>query len=168
MEISLYSQQPHETRAEIQDAVAGYWTDLGLLVYTLKFNYVTFRPTVVGRTAVQPWVTECDKGNEGNPWHFPKGLVQTSLTRGGFGCGFEIPFVLDNYRKVSVAPDVPTAQKLIDDYVQYMWEQALQPGVVSAPNLVLFNTKKVKSWPMPKCAACGEDAFWDLELQAGK
>jgi ABC-type transport system substrate-binding protein len=167
-EISLYSQQPHETRAELQDAVAGYWTDLGLLVYTLKFNYVTFRPTVVGRTAVQPWVTECDKGNEANPWHFPKGLVQTSLTRGGFGCGFEIPFVLDNYRKVSIAPDVPTAQKLIDEYVQYMWEQALQPGIVSGPNLVLFNTKKVKQWPMPKCAACGEDAFWDLELQPGK
>jgi hypothetical protein len=49
-----------------------------------------------------------------------------------------------------------------------MYDQALQPGIVAVPNLWIFNTKKVKQWPMPQAAAHSLDAYWNLELQAGQ
>ncbi|MCH7735071.1 MAG: hypothetical protein IH961_07635 [Chloroflexi bacterium] len=166
--VSLYAQGAGGGLAlggEITDAIAGFWADLGLQVFTLKFSYVTFRPTTVGRTNTHPWVTACDKGRESNPWHFPKGLVQTSLTRGGFGCGFEIPFVLDNYQKVAVEPDQEVRNVLIDDYTQYMFDEALQPGVVAVPQLFVMNPNKIKSWDMGKLAAGSMGRVWQLEVK---
>ena len=96
-------------RGEIADAVAGFWADLGLEVISLKFAYRSFRPSVVARTNVFPWLTGCDKGNEATPWHFPKGLVQSSLSRGGFSCGFETPEITEFYRAMATAPDQATA-----------------------------------------------------------
>ncbi|NQW17854.1 MAG: hypothetical protein HQ478_10265 [Chloroflexi bacterium] len=165
--VSLYAQGAGGglgLGGEITDAAAGYWADLGLQVFTLKFSYVTFRPTTVGRTNTHPWVTACDKGNEAWPWHFPKGLVQTSLTRGGFGCGFEIPFVLDNYQRVAVEPDEAVRNSLIDDYVQYMYDEALQPGIVATPSLWVMNPIKVKSWDQGKVTSSGINRVWNLEL----
>jgi len=150
---------------EVADAVAGYWADLGLQVFTLKFSYVTFRPTTVGRTNTHPWLTGCDKGKESNPWHFPKGLVQTSLTRGGFGCGFEIPFVLDNYQKVATEPDEAVRNLLVDEYTQYMFDEALQPGVIAAPGLFIMNPNKVKGWEMGKLGNGDMGRVWELELK---
>ena len=150
---------------EVADAVAGYWADLGLQVFTLKFSYVTFRPTTVGRTNTHPWLTGCDKGKESNPWHFPKGLVQTSLTRGGFGCGFEIPFVLDNYQKVATEPDEAVRNELVDEYTQYMFDEALQPGVIAAPGLFIMNPNKVKGWEMGKLGNGDMGRVWELELK---
>ena len=150
---------------EIADAVAGYWADLGLLVFTLKFPYANFRPTIVDRTNTHPWATSCVFGRESNPWHFPKGLVQTSLTRGGFSCGFEIPFVLENYQETAREPDETVRNQLVDDYVEYMYEEALQPGIVAAPELWVMNPRKVKSWNMGKRAAGNIGRVWNLELQ---
>jgi len=166
--LSLYAQGLGGGLAlggEVADAVAGYWADLGLQVFTLKFSYVTFRPTTVGRTNTHPWLTGCDKGKESNPWHFPKGLVQTSLTRGGFGCGFEIPFVLDNYQKVATEPDEAVRNELVDEYTQYMFDEALQPGVIAAPGLFIMNPNKVKGWEMGKLGNGDMGRVWELELK---
>ena len=166
--VSLYAQGLGgglSLGGEVADAVAGYWADLGLQVFTLKFSYVTFRPTTVGRTNTHPWLTGCDKGKESNPWHFPKGLVQTSLTRGGFGCGFEIPFVLDNYQKVATEPDEEVRNLLVDEYVQYMYDEALQPGVIAAPGLFIMNPNKVKGWKMGKLGNGDMGRVWNLELK---
>ena len=149
---------------DLTDAVAGNWADLGLTVFSLKFSYVTFRPTVVGRTNTHPWMTSCDKGLEGNPWHFPKGLVQTSLTRGGFGCGFEIPFILENYQATAVEPDEDVRNVLIDEYVQYVFDEALQPGVVAVPELHVMNPIKVADWDMGALHAGTLGRTWNLEL----
>ena len=144
--VSLYTPNVTGTNNEIANAVGGYWSDIGLQVYVIAFSYVTFRPTVVGRTNTHPWLTQCDKGNDSWPWHFPKGLVQTSLTRGGFGCGFELPFVLDNYKKVAVEADQEKRAALVDEYVEYVYEIAIQPGVVAVPELYVVNPKKISGW----------------------
>lgn len=166
--VSLYAQGAGGglgLGGEITDAIAGFWADLGLQVFTLKFSYVTFRPTTVGRTNTHPWVTACDKGNEAWPWHFPKGLVQTSLTRGGFGCGFEIPFVLDNYQNVAVEADESVRNSLIDDYADYMFDEALQPGVVATPNLWVMNPNKIVSWDQGKVTSSGFNRMWNIDTK---
>jgi ABC-type transport system substrate-binding protein len=153
---------------EVVDAISGYWTELGLKTFTLKFAYQTFRPSVVNRTNTIPFVTSCDKGRETNPWFFPKGLVQTSLSRGGFSCGFESPVILDLYQKAAVEKDPVVGAQLVDQYIQYVYDQALQPGVIAVPDLFIYNTAKVKQWPMSKSMTSGTDSWWQLELQPGK
>lgn len=150
---------------EVADAVAGFWAQIGLTTFTLKNSYQTFRPTVVGRTNTHPWITSCDKGRESNPWHFPKGLVQTTLTRGGFGCGFESPEILDFYNRMATAPDQATATQAANEYLDYVYFWNLQPGVVAVPNDIFFNPDKIAAWPMPKSATSAIDAVWDLELK---
>ena len=150
---------------EIADAVAGFWSDIGLETFSLKFSYTAFRPTVVGRANTHPWITSCDKGKASNPWHFPKGLVQTSLTRGGFSCGFESPVILDLYQKMAQAPDTATATAAANDYLAYVYDQALQPGVVAVPDAYYFNNKKVKSFEMDVAAATNLNSLWNLELK---
>ena len=149
---------------EVADAVAGYWSDIGLSTFSLKFTYVTFRPTVVNRANVHPWITSCDKGRESNPWHFPKGLVQTSLTRGGFACGFESPKILELYEGMAAASDTAEATDFANRYLQYVYYWNLQPGVVAVPNDWFWNRNKFAAWPQDRAAASAINNLWDLEL----
>jgi len=150
---------------EIADAVAGFWSDIGLTTFSLKFSYTTFRPTVVGRSNTHPWVTSCDKGKASNPWHFPKGLVQTSLTRGGFACGFESPVILDLYTRMAQASDTASATQAANEYLAYVYEQNLQPGIVAIPDAFYGNNKKIKNWVMAKNLSSNMTDMWTLELQ---
>jgi len=150
---------------EVADAVAGFWADIGLTTFSLKFSYQTFRPTVVGRSNTHPWITSCDKGKASNPWHFPKGLVQTTLTRGGFSCGFESPVILDLYTRMAQAPDTATATTAANEYLEYVYNQNLQPGVVAVPDSFYFNNKKVKSFEMDLAAAAALNSTWNIELK---
>jgi ABC-type transport system substrate-binding protein len=150
---------------EVADAVAGYWADIGLKTFTLKFSYATFRPTVVGRSNTHPWITSCDKGKASNPWHFPKGLVQTSLTRGGFSCGFESPEILGFYTRMAEAKDTAAATTAANEYLDYVYHQALQPGVVGVPDAYYFNNNKVSSFEMDKAAMASLNSLWNIELK---
>jgi hypothetical protein len=149
---------------EVADAVAGYWNEIGLSTFSLKFSYQTFRPTVVGRSNTIPFLTSCDKGRESNPWHFPKGLVETSLTRGGFSCGLESPVILELYQRMATAPDQAAALVAADEYLQYVYDQSLQPGVVAVPDSYFFNNKKISAWEMDKAAADSIGNLWTIEL----
>ncbi len=149
---------------QVADAVAGYWADIGLSTFSLKFTYVTFRPTVVNRANTHPWITSCDKGRESNPWHFPKGLVQTSLTRGGFACGFESPKILELYQGMASAADTAEATDFANRYLQYVYYWNLQPGVVAVPQDWYWNRNKISAWPQDRAAASGINNLWDLEL----
>ena len=149
---------------EVADAVAGYWSDLGLSTFSLKFTYVTFRPTVVNRANTHPWVTSCDKGRESNPWHFPKGLVQTSLTRGGFSCAFESPKILELYQGMAGASDTAEATDYANRYLQYVYYWNLQPGIVAVPQDWFWNRNKIAAWPQDRAAASGINNLWDIEL----
>ena len=164
-EISVYAQGGSPMRDEIAAAVAGFWADIGLTTFALKFSYQTFRPTVVGRTNTHPWVTSCDKGKESNPWYFPKGLVQTTLTRGGFGCGFESPVILELYTQMAEAPDTATATAAANVYLDYVYEWNLQPGIVAVPDGFYWNNSKIKSYEMDIAAAAGFNSLWNIEIR---
>ncbi len=164
-EISVYAQGGSPMRDEVANAVAGFWADIGLTTFALHFSYQTFRPTVVGRSNTHPWVTGCDKGKESNPWHFPKGLVQTSLTRGGFGCGFESPVILDLYTTMAEAADVATATAAATTYLDYVYDQTLQPGVVAVPDGYYFNNSKVASFEMDIAGNTGFNSVWNVEIK---
>jgi ABC-type transport system substrate-binding protein len=133
---------------EIADAVAGFWQELGIGVEVQKGAYAIFRPSVVGRTNTIPWLTSCGEGRDGNPWDWPKGVQMTSRSRGGFSCGFETPFAAEQYGKAAANPDKDERISLMNGTANYLFEQSLNPGVVSVPLSVVYNPNSITEWPM--------------------
>ena len=133
---------------EIGDAIAGYWQELGLDVQVLKYAYGVFRPGLVSRTTVVPMLTGCDDGQETYPFDWPKGLVQTTLTRGGFSCGFESPEILGWYQAAAKEADMDKRVAINKEYAEYMHNWALFPGYITVPKAYFANPNHIKEWPM--------------------
>lgn len=133
---------------EIGDAVAGMWGAIGIQTEVLKYAYAAFRPTVVGRTNTIPWITSCDEGRDNMPWDWPKGLVMTTMTRGGFSCGFESPWIAEQFKKQAVEPDITKRIQMTNEWVDYMYHWMLAPGIVAVPAGIMWNPKSIKEWPM--------------------
>ncbi len=133
---------------EIGDAIAGFWEDIGISVKVLKYAYGVFRPGLVSRSTVVPMLTSCDDGKESYPFDWPKGLVQTTLTRGGFSCGFESPEILGWYQAAAREPDREKRIAINQEYLAYMHNWALFPGYVTVPNAWFANPNHVAEWPM--------------------
>ena len=133
---------------EIADATAGFWQELGVEVQVLKYAYAIFRPSVVGRTNTIPWLTSCGEGRDGNPWDWPKGVQMSSRSRGGFSCGFETPFVAEQYGMAAANPDKLERIRLMNGVADFLHEQALNPGVVSVPLSIVYNPNSIAEWKM--------------------
>lgn len=133
---------------EIGDAIAGFWEEIGINVKVLKYAYGVFRPGLVSRSTVVPMLTSCDDGKESFPFDWPKGLVQTTLTRGGFSCGFESPEILQWYQAVSSEPDRDERIRINKEYLEYMHNWALFPGYVTVPQAYYANPNYIQEWQM--------------------
>ncbi len=133
---------------EIADATAGFWNEVGIEVQVLKYAYAIFRPSVVGRTNTVPWLTSCGEGRDGNPWDWPKGVQMSSRSRGGFSCGFETPFVAEQYGKAAANPDKQDRIRLMNEVADFLHMWALNPGVVSVPLSIVYNPNSIEDWPM--------------------
>jgi peptide/nickel transport system substrate-binding protein len=148
-EISMYIQMPHNIRPELGDAVAGYWQQLGskMNVSVLKFSYSIYRSGVVGRSTIIPWVCECDEGRTQWPFDWPKAMVMTTMTRGGFGCGNESPEIAQWFLEASQESDVDKRIEInqrVCDYLSY-WQ--VGTGWVATPVVWTYNPKSIKEWP---------------------
>jgi hypothetical protein len=117
-------------------------------VQVLHNAYAVFRTTAVQRSNTTPVIMTCRQNNGGAPWDWPRLEEYTSLTRGGFGCHMEIPFVLDIYRQVSKEPDPKKRIELNNTLADFWFDQMLEPGIVSVPDAIAFNPKAIKTWDM--------------------
>ena len=148
-EIPLYVPIPTiDGYQEIADAIAGYWEDIGVRTAVQKYTYFVYRPGIVARATTMPWVTQCDDGRSTWPWNWPKSADHTSLTRGGFGCGIEIPEVADTWVAVVTEPNPAKQIELNNALADYLYEQAVSFGVVGVPQPITYNPNKIASWPM--------------------
>ncbi len=150
---------------DIADAIASQWTQLGLKVTVAKNAVDPVRSFLPGRMFTHPWLTSCELGRESIPWNQPKGLLQTSLTRGGFGCVIESPEIVDFYRRMATAEDQQAGAQAATEYLDYVYHWNLQPGVVAIPFELFYNPEKISSWPMPESATSAIDGVWNLELK---
>ena len=113
-----------------------------------KFAYSVYRPTIVARATTMPWVTGCDDGKSTWPWDWPKSQDHTSLTRGGFGCGVEIPLVAQGWVDTAAEPDAAARIVITDTVAQHLFEMAISPGVVGQPGPITYNPNSISGWPM--------------------
>ena len=63
------------------------------------------------------------------------------------------------------ASDAASATVAANEYLAYVYDQNLQPGVVAIPDAFYFNNKKIKSFKMDRAAASNLNSVWNLELQ---
>ncbi|MEX0762782.1 MAG: ABC transporter substrate-binding protein [Dehalococcoidia bacterium] len=136
------------TNGQINDAVAAMWLNLWpqMDLQVFKSAYAIIRPGLVARTNTIPYAGDCDEGATTIPFDWPHGLTETSLTRGGFGCGIEIPQIAETYLQVASEPDIAERMRLNTELVDFLQEQQLITGTVQVPNLTLYNPKSIESW----------------------
>ena len=146
-EMPLYAPNPGGYQ-DIADAIAGYWGEIGVQTSVQKFAYSVYRPGIVARATTLPWVTACDDGKSTWPWEWPKSADHTSLTRGGFSCGLEIPEVANTWIAVAAESDSAKQIALNNALADYLYDQAVSFGVVGVPGPITYNPNKIADWPM--------------------
>lgn len=134
---------------EINDAVAGMfraiWPKMQVSVY--KSAYSIIRPSIVQRSNTMPYCGDGDEGATTIPFDWPHGMTESSLTRGGFGSGIEIPMIAQTFLKVSKEPDINKRIKWNEELIDYLMYWQLMTGTVQVPELWVYNPKSIKEWP---------------------
>lgn len=138
---------------EVNDAIAGMWLKLWpkMQISVIKSAYSIIRPGLVGRTNTIPYTADCDEGASTIPFDFPHGMTETSLTRGGFGCGFEIPMIAQTFLKVAKEPDINKRIQYNTELIDYLSYQRMLTGTIQVPHLLVYNPKSIADWPGYPC-----------------
>ncbi len=137
---------------------------IGLKTPVLKYPYAVHRPGLVGRTSTVPILYSDDDGQSVYPHDKPKGLVNSSLTRGGYCVCFETPTIAELYKKAAKEPDLAKRLDLADQFIEHVHYWALQPGVVALPQLTTYNPNVISEWTMEP-TPFGTATFANMKLK---
>ena len=154
------------SNAELNDAIAGMWLALwpDMDIQVFKSAYSIIRPGLVGRTNTIPYAGDCDEGSTTIPFDWPHGLTETSRTRGGFGCGIEIPEISDAFGEVSLMTDPVERSARNVKMVDYLYDQMIFAGTVQVPTLVVYNPNSVSNWLGTPSMFATMNEFESIEL----
>jgi ABC-type transport system substrate-binding protein len=135
---------------EIGTAVVGMWRELGIDVQDWKAQYQTYRPNLIGRTAIAPWIHSAGAEGPQQPWDWPvMGNSECSRGRGGFNIGVEIRELCQFFDDMSVQGDVAARNELRNANVEYLAHWMPVIGTIAEPQVALVNPNKIASWDMP-------------------
>ena len=153
-QVNLYATPhaggPGGTAGEIQSAIGAMWTAVGIPTTLERHDYSVWRPTVVERSQNQPFLSACGgtDARDSVPWDFPKGVTYSSLSRGGFSCAMEIPFVLEKQLEAAGETDRKRRVEINTELAEFYAQEWLVPGITVVPSPLVWNPKKIKSWEM--------------------
>jgi len=146
-QMPIYSFTSVRDWAEIADATAGFLTEVGIEVSVFKVAYAIVRPSLVARATTTPATQWC-RSDVYVPYDWVRGEEETSLTRGGFGCHMESPFILDVVQQVAAEPDPEKRIALNLTLADYLHHQQLKIGLIALPMVSVYNPKSIASWDM--------------------
>ena len=146
---------------EIGDAIGGMMNDIGIETSVLKYPYAVYRPGLVNRSATIPRLTSGDDGQTIYPFDWPKGIEESSLSRGGYCMCYETEWISEIYLGVAEENDPQKRIDLNRQYFDNMHFWALKPGVVAVPNLTIYNPNSIEGWVMEP-TPFGTSAFWNI------
>ena len=158
---SIYTGMYSQFVMEVGDAVAGYFDSIGVKTASLHYPYAIYRPGLVGRTQTIPTLYHDDDGNSIYPHDKPKGLVNSTLTRGGYGVGYEVPELAQLYLTAAAESDTQKRNEIADDFIDFVHHWALQPGVLAEPVFGTYNPNSVMGWKQEP-ASKSISAFYNL------
>ncbi len=146
-EMPLYAFTSVRDWAELADAVSGFLGEVNIKTNVIKVAYSIVRPSLVARSTTTPATQWC-RSDIWLPYDWVRGEEETSLTRGGFGCHMESPFILDVVRKVAAEPDLQKRIEINRTLADYLHHQALKIGVIALPTVAVYNPNAIESWNM--------------------
>ena len=91
-------------------------------------------------------------------------MTETSLTRGGFGCGIEIPEIANTFKRVSLEGDPAERVRLNSALVDYLYDQMIFAGTVQVPVLTVYNPNSIAEWVGTSSAFAGSNEFENIKL----
>jgi ABC-type transport system substrate-binding protein len=135
---------------DIGVAVSGMWGEIGIDVQYWKAQYQTYRPNLIGRTAIAPWIHSAGAEAPHNPWDWAvMGSSECSRGRGGFNIGIEILELCKFMDDMNAESDKAARIELRNANVEFLAENMPVIGTVARPNVALANPNKIASWDMP-------------------
>lgn len=150
MPLNVYKCETGDSCVTIPDVVNSMWRDIGIKVENVREEYpVVISPRMRERTQWFPVVKNGDIGSNNYPVDWPIPPADSSLTRPGWGVGFESEYLAQIYIKGAKEPNYDTRvrwQKQAADYIVY---QALYVGVYQQPTMILVRSDRVESWDNP-------------------
>ncbi len=151
-EIEIFGQCCDNDRQFVAEAVGAMWRqNLGLDVEVQSFSYrPVWRAGLVERTTSVPHVHACDDGRLPRPWDWPVGITFSSLSRGGFSCAVESPFVAQTWLDVARESDPEKRLEMNMAVGDHYRETMIGTGVFTVPALIVYNPKAIAEWqPRP-------------------
>ena len=136
-------------------------SDIGIKTSVLKFPYAVFRPALVGRSATIPRITAGDDGQTIFPFDWPKGIEESSLSRGGYCMCYEAEWISEIYLAVGAEPDFKKRIALNKQYFENQRFWALKPGVIAIPALTTYNPNSIEEWVLEP-SFMTTTAFWNI------
>ncbi len=133
---------------EIVDALSGMMAKIGIDSQVQKYPYAIYRPGLVGRTATIPRLTSGDDAQTTYPFDWPKGLEESSLSRGGYCLCYESPEISRIFLAVAAEPDEQKRIELSNQYFDYQAFWSLKVGVVAIPLFTTYNPNSIEEWAM--------------------
>ena len=146
-EMPIYAFTSVRDWAEIADTAAGFINEVGIETNIIRVAYSIVRPSLVARSTTTPATQWC-RSDLWKPYDWVTGEEETSLTRGGFGCHMEIPFILDTVQKVAAETDPVKRTQYNIALADYFREQHLKIGIIALPFVSAYNPNAIASWPM--------------------
>ena len=150
----------------ISDAVAGFWDEVGIRTTVDKSAYSTVRPSLVARSFVKINIQAIGETATNRPFDWPKGGEMTSLGRGGFGPGVEVPEITQAIIDASMEPDRLKRVEINTALIDYMHQLMQGSAVVSLPDLLIFNSKAIESWGMRQASSLDLMAYPEFIVPA--
>ena len=150
----------------ISDAVAGFWDEVGIRTTVDKSAYSTVRPSLVARSFVKINVQAIGETATNRPFDWPKGGEMTSLGRGGFGPGVEVPEITQSILDNGMEPDRLKRVEINTALMDHMHHMMQGSAVVSLPDLLVFNSKAIESWAMRQAGSLDLMAYPEFIVPA--
>lgn len=157
IKLNKYACETGQVCLEQADAVAAGWEAIGVKTDLLTEDYgAVVSPRMRTRTQFWPVVKNCSVESAHNLLDWPMPPADASITRPGWGCGFEDVFSLRMMIKTGQEKDKATREKWHIDVTDWMFYWQLYSGVAQQPRGVAVNPKKIASWRSPST----QDVAW--------
>jgi ABC-type transport system substrate-binding protein len=143
------------------DAMAAMWDAIGVRATILKEDYgAVISPRMRKREQFLPVPKNCDVEETTYPADWPLPVSDTSITRPGWGCGFEAPFLAKMIFKIKEEPNKAKRIEMHKQVLDWMIYWQLYTGIVELPaEGFMVNPKKDGDWKSRQKSFGGADRW---------
>ncbi|MDP2948802.1 MAG: ABC transporter substrate-binding protein, partial [Chloroflexota bacterium] len=148
--INAYACETGESCWAAADFASSIWRDIGVRTEIVKEEYgAVISPRMRKRTQWMPVIKNGDVGSNNLPLDFPYPPADSSLTRPGWGAGFESVFLARMYAKMGKEPSYDNRVRWSVQVRDWMVYQMLYVGIYQQPTVMLARADRIASWDNP-------------------